>query len=424
MSATIQLLDVSKKYDLGMTRISLPSLVSTWVKSTLLRTNAVTAESGSFWALRDVSFELKKGDALALVGANGAGKTTILKLLANITKPTSGRITVNGKLSALIELGAGFHPDLSGRENIFLNGSILGLKKSEIVKRFDSIVSFAELEKFIDTPVKRYSSGMAVRLGFAVAASINPDILLVDEVLAVGDSAFRLKCMNRIQELIDNGTTLVFVSHNMSLVKAVCEKAIYIEKGVIKHFGHTSEVVETYIRALNERRISEFEGMRESVQVHSATCEITKVAVTGELQDGSVLMTHHTVKILIHYKAYRDLGDVSVMLRLIRSDGVACATLYSHVDQIPLVIRQGFGEILVTLSPAQLFPGTYYIAVTMKNKNESMVHDMAYSDWFHVEGEMQGYEDLDAVYEPNRTWTHQTLSADDVLVQMRAEEKS
>lgn len=406
MSATVQFLGVSKKYQLGMTRVSLPAVISSWARSILHGSNHSPIDSHSFWALRNVSFELEKGEALALVGANGAGKTTTLKLLANITKPTTGEIKINGTLSALIELGAGFHPDLSGRENIFLNGAILGLKRREIEKKFEGIVSFAELEKFIDTPVKRYSSGMAVRLGFAVAASIDPDILLVDEVLAVGDSAFRLKCMNRIQELIENGTTLVFVSHNMGLVKAVCKTAIYIEKGVVRHFGNTNDVVETYNRALNEQRISEFEGRQETPRAHSTTGEITRLLVNGRAGDVHVLMTHQPAKIAIAYRAYQDLDEVAVVLRVIRSDGVVCATLYSRVDQIPIRIGRGTGEISILLEPLQLFPGTYYAVATLKNKNETLVHDMAYSDWFHVEGEMHGYEDLDAVYEPNRVWSH------------------
>lgn len=407
MTATIQFEQVSKKYHLGMTRTSLPALISGWAKSAFRKPGPGVLNKGDFWALRDVSFELNKGDALALVGANGAGKTTTLKLLARITRPTSGVINVNGKLSALIELGAGFHPDLSGRENIFLNGAILGLKKAEIQRRFDSIVSFAELDKFIDTPVKRYSSGMAVRLGFAVAASIDPDILLVDEVLAVGDAAFRLKCMNRIQELISAGTTLVFVSHNMGLVKAVCGLALYIEKGQTKHFGKTNDVVETYNRALNEQRISEFEGREEGTKTRSATGEITKVLVSGQANDANTLMTNRPAKITIQYRSYHDLGEVSVVLRVIRSDGVVCTSLYSNVDGVPLSITKGDGEITVKLQPFQLFPGTYYAVATLKDKIGSFNHDMAYSDWFHVEGEMAGYEDLDAVYEPNRVWDHQ-----------------
>jgi lipopolysaccharide transport system ATP-binding protein len=414
VTSTIQFVDVSKKYHLGMTRVSLPELVSGWARSALQRTRGSANGSRDFWALHDVSFELKKGDSLALVGENGAGKTTILKLLANITKPTSGIINVNGTLSALIELGAGFHPDLSGRENIFLNGTILGLKKEEIARRFDSIVDFAGLEKFIDTPVKRYSSGMAVRLGFAVAASIDPDVLLVDEVLAVGDAAFRLKCMNRIQELINNGTTLVFVSHNMGLVKAVCQKALFIEKGVVREYGETSEVVEVYNRVMNENRISEFEVVQQKGKVHSSTCEITKVEITAETGKEDTFFTHKPATIHVQYRSYHDLGEIAVVLRIIRSDGVSCAVLYSRVDRKSLYVKQGSGVIKVSLNPLQLFPGAYYVAATIKNAQESMVHDLAYSDWFQVAGAEKAFLDLDAIFEPNRTWSQQQMSIGDL----------
>jgi lipopolysaccharide transport system ATP-binding protein len=188
MNSAVCFENISKRYNLGLTRTSLPTVFSHWLKTKVTR-KALPTQNKVLWALRDVNFELNQGQSLALVGSNGAGKTTILKLLANITKPSSGRLTINGKLSALIELGAGFHPDLTGRENIFLNGTILGLSRKEIERRFDDIVDFSELERFIDTPVKRYSSGMVVRLGFSVASCIEPELLLVDEVLAVGDSS-------------------------------------------------------------------------------------------------------------------------------------------------------------------------------------------------------------------------------------------
>ena len=181
---------VSKRYRLGLTRTSLPSLAAEWVRGALRPGPRASKGDDVLWALNDVSFSVRRGESLALVGPNGAGKTTILKLLANITKPTAGRVHVAGRLSALIELGAGFHPDLTGRDNVFLNGAILGIRRTEIQRRFDDIVDFSGLEHFIDTPVKRYSSGMIVRLGFAVASCIDPDVLLVDEVLAVGDAAF------------------------------------------------------------------------------------------------------------------------------------------------------------------------------------------------------------------------------------------
>ena len=234
MKPVIEFSNVSKRYNLGLTRTSLPSVISQWVKQALLGSNS--SDRKYHWALRDVSFNLEKGQSLALVGPNGAGKSTILKLLAKITNPTSGKAEVNGQLSALIELGAGFHPDLTGRENIFLNGTILGLTYKDIQRRYDEIVAFSEIEEFIDTPVKRYSSGMTVRLGFAVASCIEPDILLVDEVLAVGDASFRQKCIERIKTLLSNGTSLIFVSHDMGLVRAVCERALYIEHGQVQGF--------------------------------------------------------------------------------------------------------------------------------------------------------------------------------------------
>ncbi|NSW52298.1 MAG: ABC transporter ATP-binding protein [Anaerolineae bacterium] len=387
-----------------MTRTSLPVLLSRWIKTVMRRSNQEFGHTGDFWALQDVSFSLREGESLALVGENGAGKTTILKLLAKITKPTMGTIRANGTLSALIELGAGFHPDLSGRENIYLNGTILGLKRQEIEQRFDQIVDFAELEKFIDTPVKRYSSGMAVRLGFAVAASIDPDILLVDEVLAVGDSAFRLKCMNRIQELIENGTTLIFVSHNMGLVKAVCEKAIYIEKGTIKQFGETGDVVDAYNHALDQRRIHAHDHVRGGVTNQKGVCEISRVTIIGKGLDQDPLMPSRAALIGIEYHAFRDVGEIAIVLRIIRSDGLPCAALYSQKDQASLLIEKGDGRIEVTLSPLQLFPGTYYVVVTIKDKDQWVVHDMAYSDWFQVQSGWPGENDLDAVFEPNRRW--------------------
>jgi lipopolysaccharide transport system ATP-binding protein len=416
MTPTIQFQHVSKKYNLGMTRTSVPSIISDYARNLFKGSKSSGLTRQTYWALNDVSFELERGDSLALVGANGAGKTTTLKLLAKITRPTSGHIAIRGQLSALIELGAGFHPDLSGRENIFLNGAILGLKNNDILRRLDQIVSFAELEKFIDTPVKRYSSGMVVRLGFAVAASIDPDILLVDEVLAVGDSTFRLKCMKRIQELIDNGTTLIFVSHNMGLVKAVCQKALYIEKGNMRLFGSTNDVIEAYNRDLNQQRMAQFNRETGSTDGISATANITRLEVKSlDAENNNTLISNRPACIRIHYSAYQDLGDVSLVLRVIRSDGVFCAVMYSRLDQAPLSINRGSGQITTRLDPLQLYPGTYYVVATLKNQNESLTHDMAYSEWFHVEGELAGYEDLDAVYEPNRIWQHQPVVSGELL---------
>jgi lipopolysaccharide transport system ATP-binding protein len=203
----------------------------------------------AFWALRDVSFQVKRGEALGIIGHNGAGKSTILKLLANITAPTEGEIRISGRLSALIEVGSGFHPELSGRENIYLSGSIMGMRRREIDAKLDSIVEFAGVRQFIDTPVKRYSSGMYVRLGFAIAAHLDPEILLLDEVLAVGDAAFQAKCMARIKELETGGTTIVFISHDLTAVERLCQRVILMRQGQIALEGRTRDVIKEYHQA-------------------------------------------------------------------------------------------------------------------------------------------------------------------------------
>ena len=209
-----------------------------------------------FWALRDVSFEVQRGEAVGIIGQNGAGKSTILKLLYNITTPTKGRIVVNGRLAALIEVASGFHPELTGRENVFLNGSLLGMKRSEIRNKLDSIVDFAGVSAFIDTPVKRYSSGMYLRLGFAIAAHLDPDILLLDEVLAVGDAVFQTKCIERIRQLRNDGTTIVFVSHNLNAVQSLCDRVFLLRKGEVFRSGPPRDVISEYEHMLTHMPVS------------------------------------------------------------------------------------------------------------------------------------------------------------------------
>jgi lipopolysaccharide transport system ATP-binding protein len=203
-----------------------------------------------FWALKDINFEVKKGEVLGIIGRNGAGKSTLLKILSRITEPSEGRATINGRVSSLLEVGTGFHPELSGRENIFLNGAILGMTRSEIRRKFDEIVAFAEVEKFLDTPVKRYSSGMYVRLAFAVAAHLEPEILIVDEVLAVGDTEFQKKCMGRMSEVAGGGRTVLFVSHNLDAVRKICSEGILLVQGRMECRGPINECIERYVGRL------------------------------------------------------------------------------------------------------------------------------------------------------------------------------
>ena len=221
--------------------------------ASLLRRRTPVTDDDAFWALRDVSFEVPHGQALGLIGGNGAGKSTLLKLLTRITAPTTGRATIQGRVGSLLEVGTGFHPDLTGRENVFLNGAILGMRREEVVRKFDEIVAFAEVERFIDTPVKRYSSGMYLRLAFAVAAHLEPEVLLVDEVLAVGDAAFQAKCLGKMSDVTAEGRTVVFVSHNLDAIQRLCPRSVLLDAGRVSDVGRSDEVVRGYLTRQRRR---------------------------------------------------------------------------------------------------------------------------------------------------------------------------
>lgn len=419
MQPRVRFTSVSKRYRLGLTRTSLPALISNGLRNLTKRTpNFGTNGSKEFWALQDINFELTPSQSMALIGANGAGKTTILKLLANITQPTSGSIEVNGQLSALIELGAGFHPDLTGRENIFLNGVILGLSHNDIRSRFDEIVAFSELEQFIDTPLKRYSSGMKVRLGFAVAATINPEILLVDEVLSVGDSSFRQKSMHRIEQLLKAGTSIIFVSHNMWLVQSICQTGIYLRKGEIKHYGSVSEAIQLYDRELNEQRARNFELAKAGENLTSVV-EVTKIEVVDGEGSTTELGPDKPAEIRIHYLAYENANDINAVVRVLRSDGLTCFMLRTSLDQFKVSLRAGAGVLSVVVDPLQLRGGAYYIQAMIRDSHDSYSLSTAVSDWFYVSGSMLTFNEMNGVFEPNRKWALQHSPADTVLNNLR-----
>ena len=247
--------NLGKKYEIFVGRSrhdTLRDQISEGVKSLFQRNGHSRGHLETFWALKDVSFELKRGDVLGIVGGNGAGKSTLLKLLSRITEPTAGRAEIHGRVASLLEVGTGFSPELTGRENVYLNGAILGMKKAEIDRKFDEIVDFAGVEKFIDTPVKRYSSGMYVRLAFGVAAHLEPEILIIDEVLAVGDASFQAKCLARMQDVGKEGRTVLFVSHNMSAILRLCPEAILLEAGKMVLRAPTTKVIEQYLNSGTE----------------------------------------------------------------------------------------------------------------------------------------------------------------------------
>ena len=249
MRPIIKVQDLSKQYYLGAPTAAYSTLRETLVELARKPLRSLRRRDGlpTIWALKDLSFEIEQGDVVGIIGRNGAGKSTLLKVLCRITEPTVGRVDLYGRVASLLEVGTGFHPELSGRENIFLNGSLLGMTRKEIQAKFDEIVAFAEVEKFMDTPVKRYSSGMYVRLAFAVAAHLEPEILVVDEVLAVGDYAFQQKCLNKMQDVSTQGRTILFVSHNMGAISRLCKNCILLDHGKMLAMGPTTEVVQTYM---------------------------------------------------------------------------------------------------------------------------------------------------------------------------------
>jgi ABC-type polysaccharide/polyol phosphate transport system ATPase subunit len=310
MAPAIRFDHVSKRYLLGSKRAYIRYLLPSFLHP-LVDKATVTPEQ-DLWALKDISLDIHPGEVLGLIGPNGAGKTTALSLLAGIISPTTGEISVRGRIGALIKLGAGFHPDLTGRENVYLNGSILGLRKDEIDHLYDDIVQFAELEPFMDTPVKRYSSGMYVRLGFAVAVHIDPEILLVDEILSVGDVSFQSRCLNRIGKIRESGATVIFVSHNMHHVASFCDRVVYLDHGIIKAEGDPGEVLARYTSDLMRKRADEVEpDGRDFSQVNGSGRLVIKdvdfLNSTGERVE--VIQSGDPLTLRVHYETNDEIEN-------------------------------------------------------------------------------------------------------------------
>ena len=317
----------------------------------------------TIWALRDVSFEVKPGEIVGIIGRNGAGKSTLLKVLSRITEPTIGRVELYGRVASLLEVGTGFHPELTGRENIFLNGSILGMSRKEIESKFDEIVAFAEIEKFIDTPVKRYSSGMYVRLAFAVAAHLEPEILVVDEVLAVGDYAFQQKCLNKMQDVSTRGRTVLFVSHNMGAISRLCQRCILLDKGQMVLSGSTDKVVETYIIGGAERSAEYFQATDPEKEIN-----LRRAALIGSDERPRPEMGYDEVsRFVVEYEVNKAVQGVSVGLALFTIDGT-CAFVSSDLDTQPQFAEQrkpGHYQATIEIPAQWLNIGRYSVMVTI-----------------------------------------------------------
>lgn len=316
-------------------------------------------KSKEFWAVRDLSFEVQRGESLGIIGHNGAGKSTVLKLLSRITAPTSGRITIEGRIGALLEVGSGFHPELTGRENAYLSGSLLGMRRQEIAKKLDSIIDFAGVESFIDVPVKRYSSGMYVRLGFSVAVHLKPDILLLDEVLAVGDASFQEKCKKYILSLHDQGMTVVFISHDLTAVQKVCQRAILLERGQLTAEGTPTEVIRHYtsktgfnpkIRGEGERRIA----------------EIVNARFYDEQGDPATsFSTGNYLRVQVDYVAHQTISAAAVAVYFLSMDGEVEAQFASPAPGFEM--KQGKGTAEFWCRELGLQPGVYQVDLCIED---------------------------------------------------------
>lgn len=364
---------VSKQYQLGATQeaySTLRDVVADTLRAPLRHLRGSSDGTGEIiWALRDVSFQVAPGEVVGIIGRNGAGKSTLLKVLSRITEPTTGRVELYGRVSSLLEVGTGFHPELTGRENIFLNGAILGMRKSEIKEKFDEIVAFAELEKFIDTPVKRYSSGMYVRLAFSVAAHLDPDILIIDEVLAVGDVEFQKRCLGKMRDVTRHGRTVLFVSHNMSAVKSLCNRAMLIESGHIRCQGDVDQVVDTYLMAGREMAKS---GIIPDDAHYFGTGEAQVRKV--ELFDVggnpvSQVYLGKTLRVVLDLVVKKKIDDAVIGVGISSLDGTRITTSY-NIDgaQLPADLSEGLHRASVDLE-VTLLPRQYAIDVIVCHLN-------------------------------------------------------
>ena len=339
----------------------LASSVKSLGKKLIGKHRNLKANQEEFWALKDVSFQIKQGEVVGIIGRNGAGKSTLLKILSRITEPTTGRVELKGRVASLLEVGTGFHPELTGRENIFLNGAILGMSRVEIKKKFDEIVAFAEVEKFLDTPVKRYSSGMYVRLAFAVAAHLEPEILVVDEVLAVGDAAFQKKCLGKMGDVATKeGRTVLFVSHNMGAVNRLCNQCIWLNQGKIQKIDNTNEVVQSYLSS----------GTSNNAQVQLPSKSHKKIQYTqisilnqnGKLT--SEIFDTESVNIVLEIEVKEKVQDVYFGLIVRNSEGIDILFADSRDNNNNLRSNFNIGKYKISYSiPPYLSPGVYFITV-------------------------------------------------------------
>lgn len=373
----IQVENLSKRYILGRQqreryqslRDVLSRTVSNWKRQFLAPQQCRTEKNAEeFWALQDISFSIQQGDRVGVIGRNGAGKSTLLKILSRITEPTSGHIRIRGRVASLLEVGTGFHPELSGRENIFLNGAILGMSKTEIRRKFDEIVAFAEVEKFLDTPVKRYSSGMYVRLAFAVAAHLEPEILIVDEVLAVGDAQFQNKCLGKMQDVSQSGRTVLFVSHNMAAIRQLCSSSILMRQGQLVFSGTAEEGVRRYLSSAEAERSTLGTVSPYGIELVDLHLEDEQ----GDTTQSPIFDLNYTLR--VHLRGHSPLSDCCIVIRIYDAMGTLVSSLCTTEEGIAPFPLRGDLELAFDLRQMPLFPGNYRISAYVYRSNDPICY--------------------------------------------------
>lgn len=385
----------------GQRHDTLRDLLAEGSKSVLRWRRKSEPETEPFWALRDASFEIRQGENVGIIGLNGAGKSTLLKILSRIIEPSAGSARVVGRVGALLEVGTGFHWELTGRENVYLYGSILGMSKQEIGRRFDEIVEFAGIEKFIDTPVKRYSSGMYVRLAFSVAAQLRPEILLLDEVLAVGDVSFQRKCIDYAKSLQRSNSTILFVSHNMFSIKTMCERVIYLKQGKVLFDGPTDHGIAIYEEDCRFGIVPWVGGKLEDLEV-----SIVDFALISEDGTPKTVFDHgERMSLRLKYQARREIKRPNFIVAFIRSDGVACCNFTSSIDGLGLDRIEGTGAIEIVSPTIKLVAEMYTIQILVRENEFGSIVGAQIGSTFHVRDDLLD-PNFGVFHEP-ASWLHQ-----------------
>jgi lipopolysaccharide transport system ATP-binding protein len=341
-----------------------------------------TSNSNSnFWALNNVSFEVKKGEVFGVIGKNGAGKSTLLKILSRVTLPTEGFIKAKGRIASLLEVGTGFHPELTGKENVYMNGTLMGMTKAEVSAKFDEIVEFSGIDKYINTPVKRYSTGMYVRLAFSVAAHLEPEILVVDEVLAVGDLEFQEKCLGKMKDVSGRGRTVIFVSHNMAAVKSLCTRAMLLKSGCIQHIGNTQDVVYKYI---SENTSGSSNGVinETAKRVGTGESKFTYIAIkNSENRETTQLFYREPIKVVFKMNVHCKIPNGIIWLRIYGSDGTELILSESPKEGENLDVGEAIYEVTI---PTILLPGEYYLTPSIYWSGNAVIDEVEKATSFKV----------------------------------------